>query len=105
MQLTLPFRHSLKTRMDKYARLVGIANDLLGQPVPALPVSVGHAVTERVTFDGLHFGIHVPLFFMEKTCAVANQELAVAKLRAINRRIESLGYDSIRQRKPHAACN
>src|SRR5947209_6561230 len=80
-----------------------IGNYLFDQFVTRLRIGAAGAVTQCLGLNAFHVGREIAFLFMEERLAIGNQELSIANLGAVNRRIINLGKNAARQGKPYPA--
>ena len=80
-----------------------IANNLLGDRVPAVGICIRAAIPECMVRNALHEHSKIPLFLVEEGFAVRDQELQIAKLRPVNGGVVDLRNNAVPDREPEVA--
>jgi hypothetical protein len=94
---------AFEARVDQHTRLMRVGDELHHELVATLSVTVDDPDAESVLAQVLDIRLHVAMGVVEEGFAVADEQLGVANLRAVQRGEIDLAEDAIGHREPYAA--
>ncbi len=94
---------AFEARVDQHARLMRIGDELHHELVAPLSIGVDDSDPESVLPQVLDSRLHVAMGVVKEGFAVADEQLGVANLRAVERREIDLAEDAVGHREPDAA--
>src|SRR5713226_6278495 len=94
---------AFEARLDHHARLMRVGDELHHELVAPLSVGVDDSDAESVLPQVLDSRLHVAMGVVKEGFAVADEQLGVANLRAVERREIDLAEDAVGHREPYAA--
>src|SRR5574338_224145 len=103
LQARMPGRVGFDACMDQYAGASRVGNDLLDDAIALLRIAHDDPISKRIAVETGDLAFEVALFFVKERLPVGNEELQIANLGSIYRRVIDFVEDTMREREPHAA--